>query len=365
MEIEPVNNDKKVGWFCTYTPEEVIYAAGFTPYRLLPHRNSGAGSIEDALPANLCPYPRRILSNLREGAYSELSGIVIANSCNAMTHLYNVMKDDSELFVYLLDIPRKQDEKAVKYFARELELLSEFLGEKGNPLTEKTLGQVTEIYRQRGDNIQKIIAQKDGLNSGRHFPAGLYGLSMEASFSSPVAFNQQLEELLSERRCHEELNKPEGTKAKDLNLMLAGGIPPEGLVEMLCEQPEINLYPENCTGLRYLQKPVPELRSGEESSVNAMLEIIAGNYLNKPPCPRIFDQQARENYYRLLLDDLEIQAVIYHDLMFCDMCHYDYLMLQDLLTEKDIPHLKVKSELGNEDLGQLKTRVEAFLEIVG
>jgi len=93
MEQQNSNHKLKVGWFCTYTPEEVIHAAGFMPYRLLPHHSEGAGSVEDALPGNICPYPRKILSNLRSGLYEDMAGIVVANSCNAMLHLYSILKD--------------------------------------------------------------------------------------------------------------------------------------------------------------------------------------------------------------------------------------------------------------------------------
>jgi len=366
-------NLNKVGWFCTYTPEEIIYAAGFTPFRLLPHKEAGHASVEDALPPNICPYPRKILSNLRSGLYDDLQGIVVANSCNAMTHLYNVLKEESGIFVYLLDVPRRQDQKACEYFAGELALLADFLGDKGTPVNNSRLLQVLKLYREKKELVEEVLAHNGAPRLEEAFPLGLYGLAVEAAYLPPEKFTGKYKEVVEGLRA--------GSKAKNTGeksntgknglrsesgqaLMLAGGLPPEGLVEMLTAYPGLNLYPENCAGMRYLQKPMPDISPGKEQSGTELMEKIAQSYLEKPPCPRVFNREARERYYRDLLERLEVDAIIYHDLMFCDMCHYDYLMLQDLLKEKDIPHLKLKSELGEEDLGQLKTRVEAFLEIL-
>ncbi len=349
---------KKVGWFCTYTPEEIIYAAGFTPYRLLPLNTGTATPVEDALPPNICPYPRKILGNLRSNAYSDLSGLVIANSCNAMMHLYNVLKDEADIFVHLLDAPRRQDQAAVDFFTRELELLANHLGEHGREPSEKRLKKAVEVYRRKNKLLQTLI-DLNGPVLKENYPLGFYGLAGEAASTCPVSFNQKLAAIIKENGLIDNPDGPEKTA-----LLLAGGLPPKGLVEMLAENENFILYPENCTGMRYLQKPQPESTSSGPSTRKAILEALSRSYLEKLPCPRAFNRDARENYYRQLLDSFNVRGIIYHDLLFCDMCHYDYLMLLDLIAEKGVPHLQIKSELGEEDLGQLKTRVEAFLEIL-
>lgn len=331
-----------VGWFCTYTPEEIIYAAGFVSYRLLPHHNDCNSSVEDALPASVCPYPRKILNNIRSGIYHNLEGVVVANSCNSMMHLYNVLKEENGLFVYLLDIPRQQDERATAYFARELELLANYLGRRGRPVNSDNLTGSLSIYRQRNKLLDRAVKHSVSDNFNHTFPEGLFGLSLEAATTDPEKMNNRLAALL------EKINPVEKTERNNsIALMLAGGLPPQGLIKMLTDLPELNLYPENCAGLRYLQKPQAAFDHDQDpAQTNNLYLSIARAYLEKPPCPRVFNRQAREEYYRSLLDSLKVQGVIYHDLMFCDLCHYDYLMLQTLLTEKEIPHLKIKTKLG-------------------
>lgn len=363
MSGQKENPIKKVGWLCTYTPEEIIHAAGFTPHRLLPGPGAGNGPVEDALPGNICPYPRKILSNLRSGSYDGLAGMIVPNSCNAMIHLYNVLNEESGPFVYLLDIPRRQDERAINYYSEELELLADYLGEKGDPVNAENLTRSLNIYRQRGTLLDQY-SRLYGLGALSQDRAGLYRLAIEAANTEPEAFIKKLSGMLEGGQGKIGATGAARGGGNLPALLLAGSLPPQGLLELLSEQSELLLYPENCSGIRYLQKPGPPAFSGSNLSRKEILHAISGNYLKKLPCPRVFNRRAREDYYCRLLDERAVRAVIYHDLLFCDMCHYDYLLLKDLLETRDIPHLKVKTELGQEDLGQLKTRVEAFLEIL-
>jgi len=313
MTTFPSDNDrKKVGWICTYTPEEVIMAAGFTPYRLLPQ--PGVGNPDDLFPPNICPYVRQIVRGMREGTYPDLEGVVVAHSCNAMMHLYNVLRDEFDGFVYLLDLPRHRGEGALDFFTRELKMLADFLGLEGETVTVESLKEANLVCRKQEEVKGNFLSGKR-----EQIPA----------------------------------------------LILAGGIPPQNMVDLLEETSEYLVLPENCTGLRCLQGELPDLGSRrEDESTVSLLQVIARAYLDKPPCPRIFDFQYREEYYRQLLETYNVQGVIYHDLMFCDMCHYDYLILKELLEKEGVPVLQLKTELGAEEIGPLKTRIEAFLELL-
>jgi len=102
-----------VGWICTYTPEEIIRAAGFLPYRLLPYNPEDSAGDRDLLPPALCPYVRQAARSICRRSNENLRGLVIANSCSAAIHLYNTFAGRDELFVHLLDLPRLQTAESV------------------------------------------------------------------------------------------------------------------------------------------------------------------------------------------------------------------------------------------------------------
>ncbi len=346
---------KKVGWVCTYTPEELIYAAGFMPIRLIPDYTRNNGDVEDLFPNSICPFVRQVMNEVRSEA-ENLEGLVIANSCNAMMHLYNAVKTEFAGFVYLMDVPRKADLKAENYLRQELNYFLTFLEKQGELVSNDALKASIEHYNHRTDIFKKLI-NGNGLAS-KHFKGGVHGITLEAASLSPEEFISRSNALLQETGSHEShSNHRQG-------LLLSGSILPAGLVEMLNYVSDYSIYPDTCSGLRYILKPRIDIESENIISREQILQSVARAYLSKPPCPRQLDSDVRKKYFLNLLEQFDIKAVVYHDLTFCDLCHYDYLMIKEWLEDKGIPHLKIKTELGREDSGQLQTRIEAFLEII-
>jgi len=104
---------------------------------------------------------------------------------------------------------------------------------------------------------------------------------------------------------------------------------------------------------------------GPESEEKEIFSRLASEYLQRPACPRFLDGEDRLLFLRDLLIRNRIKGVIYHDLGFCDLTGYDYLLLKSFFQENNIPLLKLKTELGAGEIGQILTRVEAFLETIG
>ena len=109
------------------------------------------------MPANICPFVRQILSNIRSNSYINLTVIVVFQSCNNMMHLYNALKESFDEFVYLLDIPRKQDQEAISFFVGELYSSLTFLESESKPLKNGALNKSIAKYNRRIDLIKKFI----------------------------------------------------------------------------------------------------------------------------------------------------------------------------------------------------------------
>lgn len=80
-----------LGWFCTYTPEEILLAAGLDSRRIFGTFNP-VRSADIYLGSNLCPYVRSCLEGAIKGRYGALDGAIMTTSCNAMCHLYNAWR---------------------------------------------------------------------------------------------------------------------------------------------------------------------------------------------------------------------------------------------------------------------------------
>lgn len=348
----------KVGWLCTYTPEEIIHAAGFEPFRLLPLED-GTAAADRLLYSNLCPYARQVARGLEDGSYGTLAGVVVANSCHAALHLYSVFREKGSFFFYFLDLPRVMSRAAEEGFAGELERMLFFLSKMGEPVTLKRLKEAVKLYAQ----TQEILGK--GLPGG--FPEGLTALgpslishlAFQAAALPREEFNQKLEQMLRE----DPRLVQHGPVGESPCLLLTGSIPPRGLLEVLSKVGLFTFYPENCTGVRYFGKKYG--RDLEEAkTLGELLLGLARAYLKKPPCPRFFPWGRRKSYFESLIGKFKVRGVIYHDLEFCDLSHYDFLLLKGFFSARNIPVLKVKTELEKAGLGQLQTRIEAFLEMI-
>ncbi|MDI6710145.1 MAG: 2-hydroxyacyl-CoA dehydratase family protein [Thermoanaerobacterales bacterium] len=312
----------RVGWYCVYTPEEIIAAAGCEPYRLVPP--DGIEGNTPLLPSTLCPLVRCLVTGLEQGAFPPLNGVIIVNSCHAMLHLYNALahRFTEEPFVFLLDMPRRDGPAATTRLAAELRVLAAFLGTRsGRSVTTERLWAT---IREQGNAL--LAAEGPGAPGVR------------------------------------------GMRKAGPRVALAGSLPPPGLAALVEEAGGAVVTDDLCGGRRYrsgrgavLEEALAAERDGEDP-----FAVLARSHLRRsPPCPRFVTRgDGRRRELLKLVETHDLRGLIYHTLKFCDLSHYDYLWVREALREKGVPVLHLETELGTRDLGRLRTRVEAFLEML-
>ena len=131
---------KVVGWVCNYVPEELIYAAGFLPIRIL--GNKGVVSKgDDYLQNNMCSFIRACLGQGLEKHYDFLDGAIFAQSCDGICRLFDASKIYIKTpYVYLMDHPHKISHASRVYHYGELEKLKESLEDfSGQEITVESL----------------------------------------------------------------------------------------------------------------------------------------------------------------------------------------------------------------------------------
>lgn len=107
------------------------------------------------------------------------------------------------------------------------------------------------------------------------------------------------------------------------------------------------IYDSTCTGF------TRKFASYKEGDI---LTWYAYNLLNQFPCMRMADIKPR---YEVLNKIPNLDGIIYHTIKFCDVYSFDYAKLRQFIN---IPILKIETDYTNQSQGQIKTRVEAFIE---
>ena len=107
QEIKNSINRKIIGYICSYTPIEIIHAAGFHPLRIF-GRDRPIQKADSLMHSNICPFVRSLLDRVLESETDFLDGVVFINSCDGMRRLYEIWRERiPKKFFHLIDLPKK------------------------------------------------------------------------------------------------------------------------------------------------------------------------------------------------------------------------------------------------------------------
>jgi bcr-type benzoyl-CoA reductase subunit C len=341
---------KIVGYFCTYTPVELIHSAGFIPVRI----TGGYGSLDKALlyvPDFICPYMKRSLEKALQGHYDFLSGLVQGYTCDAACGMVNIWKDTTDFdFFHSVPIPYNDTIESREYFKAVLLELIEKLESSGGTFSESRLNASLEVYK----NIRKYqydlyklrYKQKLSLSA-----ADLMSAIDAGAIIPPEKYLEMIKELLPLVR------KNTVMKNDRCPVLISGS---------LIERPEMMSMIEHiggsivaddlCNGMRQL---VPIDGKGD-SPVDRMID----RYAKRFPCPSRSRASDRALYILDLVNQSGALGVIFLLQKFCTPHLSDVPMLSEQLKLKGIPSILVEMDESWQIEGQPKTRIEGFIEML-
>jgi bzd-type benzoyl-CoA reductase N subunit len=351
VEAEKKQGKKAIGWVCTYVPEEILYAAGMNPVRIL--GAEGETPLADAhMYSNLCTFVRSSLQMGLEGKYSFLDGYVTCNTCDHIRRQFDVWEryiDTS--FTHIISLPHKITDASQKYFHTELIRLKEELQKAtGKEITEDSLNEAIKAYNQSRVLLQKI----DELRK-QEAPPITGAESLDIALTGMVIpreqYNQMLERFLAD------LENRKGINGDRLRIMIAGSeLDHSEYVKVIEDLGSIVVAEDICCASRYIGDLVP-------TDGNPM-EALADRYLNKAQCPRMRPPTERHARIKDMLKEYKIDGIIYQVIKFCNLIGEDYPILRNAIKDLDIPILVLNREYSVAGLGQMKTRVQAFFESI-
>ncbi len=350
----PADNSRYVGWVCSYTPEELILAAGFTPYRLLTAFDLASGS-EAYLAPNLCPYVHRLFAAGLQGRYGFLDAAAFVYSCDAMRRLADMWDLYLDLGpVYTLDVPRRRDRLAKEFFRTNLLQFKDRLERlTGRQIRDEDLSNaISTVNKTRGliRELFDLRSKNPGLVSGRE----VLELAKTSCIADRDKFNHHLQKLVRNLSLQRRDNPDNPGKKR---IMLYGNVLEEESIYTSVEQAggEI-VWDDHCLSARHFDTLVDEAMDPWQA--------IAKRYLQKASCPRMQGMQERLNRILHNIHAYNCDGVIVHSLKFCDLMQSEIPRLERALQERQIEHLHVERENLAEDPGQIKTRIEAFMELL-
>lgn len=344
-------NTPTIAFTCAYTPLPLIEAAGFQPYRILPLTNCPEKAGE-WLHDNLCPHVKRVLDLVLAEETPEPAGVVLMNSCDAMRRLADAWRRiRPEQRIALVDLPVHDGERGRAYFREELLNLAGILGGwAGREITVAAVRTAVSSY----NDVAELITQLAERQWNGDLPGG--AASLQATINRAAG--------LSAANFLAETVKDEGEKSSKaaVPIYLFGNVLPDPAALRFIESCGARLVGENCcTGERLFQ-PIQTSAGGD------IWAEIAASLLARPRCARTFEPHSPGAIAEEMVTAAQqrsARGAIGHVAKFCDPYLERMPAIREAFRRAGMPLLVLEGDCTLGSIGQQRTRLEAFIEMLG
>jgi benzoyl-CoA reductase/2-hydroxyglutaryl-CoA dehydratase subunit BcrC/BadD/HgdB len=255
--------------------------------------------------------------------------------------------------LFYMTVPHILSEEAFNWFNQEVkELKSEIEQKYEVNISKESLVNSIEIYKENRKlmrEIDKYRKRNPSMLSGTDF----LRISLSNTSVPKEVANENIKEIL------DNLSISDISIKGNKRILIAGSAIDSPNFINLVEEAGANVVSDfMCFGDRNLKNDIP-------LNIEDPLKSISSRLYYKVSCPRIMNDH--ENRLKLLLKEIkeaEIDGVILQRINNCDLHGCDNMLFEHELKNLNIPILNIDREVFLEDKIRLRTRIEAFLEII-
>lgn len=366
-EINELRKNKKpaIGAFCIFVPEEIIVGAGGACFGLCGGSPATIADAETELPRNICPLIKSAhgFKLQKTCAYTQSADFIYGETtCEAKKKTWEILNKHHP--VKVMNIPHMKREKDLKLWKEELFEFKEHIEElTGEPLSLEKMKEGTKIINEKREALQRL----DKLRSMNPDVVPISGkdalfITQIGFLDEPKRYTQKLNELCDEleKRVEEKYSLYE----KDTPRLMVLGTPfalPNWKLHTAVETSNgVIINEESCIGHRYYKDNV---NLDEVKDEDALMEQLLKKY-SSVDCACFTPNTPRIDKILQMYKDRFADGVIYYSLSFCHTYNVEAHLVTQALEKEGIPCLVIESDYSPEDAGQIKTRVEAFLESI-
>ena len=348
-----------VGSYCTYFPQEIAMAMGAATVSLCSTSDETIAEAEKDLPKNLCPLIKSSygFAKTDKCPFFYFSDVVVGETtCDGKKKMYELMSEFKDTFV--MELPNSQSENSLKLWKKEIIRFKEYLEKKFDvEITEEQIREAVKVNNEARRSLKNLYEVM------RHDPAPISGYDLfKVLYGSTFKFDRkQIPGEVNALVDKIEKEYAEGKMQEKKPRILITGCPIGGATEKVIRAVEDNggivVTYENCSGAKSIDKLVDENNPD-------VYDAIARRYLNigcsvMTPNPNRFELLGR------LIDEYQVDGVVEMTLQACHTYNVETLSVRKFVNEeKHIPYINVETDYSQADIGQLNTRITAFIEML-
>jgi benzoyl-CoA reductase subunit C len=352
-----------MGYLCAFTPVEIIAAAGFVPFRIKGDVNEPITKADTEMETIVCPLVRSCFDMALKGKYEFLEGIVIPHACDSISRTYDVWKYTLDLpYSHLINMPHSTDEPSFNFYKALLETfrasLSKFAGKE---LSDQSLNQAINLYNQNRAKVRELYELR------KTSPPLISGAEVSklliAAVSIPVEeANQLIDSVIKEVKQRKSV-----PAAKPARIMVVGAqVDDVAFIDLIEDSGSWVVADDLCPGAREFFADVDVTADPVDG--------IAERYLRKIKCGRTFVErkgdyegylEERFGHIGRFIKDFKVDGVVLYIYKYCDPYGFDVPEMKSYIESVGAPVLYLEDEYSMSTIGRLRTRIQAFLELLG
>jgi len=348
------------GYMCTHVPEEILYAAGIIPVRILSSHESQAMT-RSYIHETYCSFSHDCAYQGLQKNYDYLELIVHSSSCIHMAEAFNVwvrfagFQEKSFLITYPHIIHTKYAGGLMVESFGEFKKFIEDFAKKS--ITDDDIERAIKVYnhtRRLLKRLWEFLRHDNPPIAG----AEVATVTLAAQVMDKQKCNQMLEELI------QRLEAEPGKATSGVRLMVTGGACDDLRIFDLLEDLNYStnlIFIDSCTAARYFWFEVPEDRPNK-------LEAIAEGHISRIPCPAKDNvpgtgEKKRFRFVQQFIEDFKPDGVVFLYQRFCSPQSMDILALKPILKNLGIPSTELELDT-TVPKTQFGTQLEALVEII-
>jgi benzoyl-CoA reductase/2-hydroxyglutaryl-CoA dehydratase subunit BcrC/BadD/HgdB len=352
---------KVAGLLCSYIPEELVHAAGVLPWRVFGTWQAGTPHANEWRPADTCLYCNHVLEALLTDRLEFLDAVVATDWDQELVRLWDVWRYVNKTpATIIIDVPIINADTAVKFLTQQF---NKFIGEmeklSGRAITDDDLKRSIDVL-ERTRHLVKRLYEMRNTEIPSLTGTEMLGITTASMLMPKEEFNERVEALLP----FLEKRKVPAERSRPRLLVSSDRLDNPGHLAAIEEAGCFVAMDDLDTGSRHYWRHVEVGSASSPAWRQEMVSALARRYLMQPASPRMLNWEDQVDQVIHWVRDYNIQGVIELPQGFSRYREFRANYFKSRLEEAGIPVMSYRREYIVSNVGQMKTRVGAFIEMI-
>jgi bzd-type benzoyl-CoA reductase N subunit len=343
-------------------PDEIIAAFDMVPYRIQGSQMIAIDEADAYIEPTACPFARSCFNLALRGEYDFLDGFVAPHSCDTIERMYHIWRHNKPAsFNHYINVPHMQGPSSETFYREELRYFISCLEEwSGRKLENTKLREAVVLYNRRRAALRELYALR------KVDPPLVSGTEVTKILVAGMGIPASEHTELVERFIGEVRSRPRPQKTGEPRIFVWGNeIDDVAFIRLIEESGAQVVIDDLCTGTRSFWDDVPET----EDPLDGIANRYFGTHCPRSNVPktetREKDLEARFGHIGRFIGEWNANGTIFYIVRYCDTCELEGPDLREYLNGMGLPVLMIEDDYSVSTIGQLRTRIQAFIEMIG